>query len=268
MRIRPRSPTLTSSCGASRRASTRSWPSVDRRPRKGSARSGDAHDLTGRGLTTRRDTVLGELRRRWRRERLANADRSAAIDAIRTSDRFRTGLLQLADRLGRDQAGVDADAARYLDEMVTVQSDALPDFNLVLSRIADRRGFEGVVQYDEGALERVRAYNEVSPLVMMTGHRSYLDFVVRLPFARGGFDRELRFAGANILFWPMGRIGHSAGIIFIRRGFRDPVYSYTLREYVGWLTEHRANFLWALEGGRTRTGQAPPAQGGPPRVRG
>ena len=53
----------------------------------------------------------------------------------------------------------------------------------------------------------------------------------------------------------MGPIGHSAGIIYIRRGFRDPVYPFVLRQYVGWLTEQRANFLWAIEGGRTRTGK-------------
>ena len=199
--------------------------------------------------------VLDDLRGRWNRQRAATGERAAAIDAIRTSDRFERGIHELAERLGRDRRRRRADAARYLDEMVTVHSDAVPDFNLVLSRIVDKHAFEGVVQYDERAVERLRAFNEVSPLVMMTGHRSYLDFVVRVPFARRGFEREFRFAGANILFWPMGPIGHSAGIIYIRRGFRDPVYPFVLRQYVGWLTEQRANFLWAIEGGRTRTGK-------------
>ena len=168
----------------------------------------------------------------------------------------------MADRLGNDRTKAEADAARYLDEMVAVHSEAVPDFNLVLSRIADRRAFKGVVEHDEAAVERLRPFNAVSPLVMMTGHRSYLDFVVRLPLARGGFAREFRFAGANIKFWPMGAIGHHTGIIFIRRGFRDPVYSFCLRQYVGWLSEHQANFLWALEGGRSRTGKLLPPKAG------
>ena len=207
-------------------------------------------------------TAIDDLRTRWRRQRAANVDRAAAITAISTSDRFRAGLHELADRLGRDSAEVEVAASRYLDEMVTVQSDALPDFNIVLSRLADRRGFEGVVQYDERAVERLWACNEVSPLAMMTGHRSYLDFVLRVPFARRGFPREFRFAGANNLFWPIGPFGHNAGIIFIRRGFRDPVYTFALRQYVGWLTERRANFLWALEGGRSRTGKLLPPKAG------
>ncbi len=206
--------------------------------------------------------MISGLRRVWQCQRESNAKRVATVADIRGSETFRTALDELADRHGRERADVEVDAARYLDEIVTVHSEALPDFNLLLSRIADARGFEGVVQYDESAVERLRACNEKSPLVMMTGHRSYLDFVVRVPFARRGFAREFRFAGANNLFWPMGSIGHHAGIIFIRRGFRDPVYTYALRYYVGWLTEHRANFLWALEGGRSRTGKLLPPKAG------
>ena len=48
----------------------------------------------------------------------------------------------------------------------------------------------------------------------------------------------------------------AAGLIFIRRSFRDdPVYKLALREYVGWLAEHRQNLEWYIEGGRTRTGK-------------
>ncbi len=200
-------------------------------------------------------SVVAGLRRRWRLEREALATRRAVIDEIHSEANFQHGLEALAAQLGHDAVLVETDARRYLDEMVTVHSEALPDFNLLLSRLADRRGYEGVIQCDDAAIERLRELNVTSPLVMLTGHRSYTDFVVRVPFARRGFDREYRFAGANIAFWPMDAIGHSAGIIYIRRGFRDPVYSFVLRRYVGWLTEHRANFLWAIEGGRTRTGK-------------
>jgi glycerol-3-phosphate O-acyltransferase len=54
----------------------------------------------------------------------------------------------------------------------------------------------------------------------------------------------------------MGPLGRRAGLIFIRRSFRDdPVYKLALREYVGWLAEHRQNLEWYIEGGRTRTGK-------------
>ena len=200
-------------------------------------------------------SVFAGLRRRWRLQREAKATRAAVIDEIRSDPRFRGGLEGLAERLNRDLDGVADDSHLYLDEMVTVHSEAFPDFNLLLSRISDRRSFEGVIQYDHDVVERLRTLNETNSLMMMTGHRSYLDFVVRVPFARSGFAREYRFAGANTLIWPFHSVLHSAGIIFIRRGFRDPVYTFVLRQYVGWLTERRANVLWAIEGGRTRTGK-------------
>ena len=54
----------------------------------------------------------------------------------------------------------------------------------------------------------------------------------------------------------MGPMGRRAGLIFIRRSFRDdPIYKLALREYVGWLAEHRQNLEWYIEGGRTRTGK-------------
>lgn len=205
---------------------------------------------------------INGIRRRREQQRAANADRRAVKAAVLAGPAFRQGLDELGDQLNVDRASADQIASRYLDELVTVHSDALPDFNLVLSRIADRRSFKGVIQYDSARLERLRVLNETSSMVMLTAHRSYLDFVVRVPFARRGFPREFRFAGANIDFWPMGRIGRSAGIIFIRRGFRDRLYTYVLRQYVGWLTEQRANFLWALEGGRTRTGKLVPPKAG------
>ena len=136
-----------------------------------------------------------------------------------------------------------------------MQSEALPDFSLVLSRIADRRSFAGVLRYDGDAVDRLRERNEQQSLVLLSGHRSYLDFVLRVPLAERGLDREFRFAGANIDIWPVGTVLRSAGMVFVRRGYRNPVYWFVQRQYMAWLTEHRANFWWAIEGGRTRTGK-------------
>jgi glycerol-3-phosphate O-acyltransferase len=197
----------------------------------------------------------GLLRRRWSLQQAALASRVQAKDSLLADERFRDGVLALAGHGDLEPEAALGRASAYLNEMVTAQSEAVPEFNQILGRIADRRGFEGVVQYDEGALERLAALDADHTLVVTTAHRSYLDFVVRVPFAARGFEREYRFAGANILFWPMGPIGHAFGIIYIRRGFRDPLYTFVLRQYVGWLTEHRRNFMWALEGGRTRTGK-------------
>lgn len=177
------------------------------------------------------------------------------VEALVTDSEFRQGVEDLAASLGLEPEPTALAARKAVDDLAAVHSDALPDFSLVLSRIADRRAFEGALVYDVEAVERLRAANQDRSLVLLTAHRSYLDFVVRVPLAKGGIAREYRFAGANIDFWPIGSILRKVGMIFIRRGDRDPVYTYALRRYVAWLTERQANFMWAIEGGRTRTGK-------------
>ncbi len=193
--------------------------------------------------------------KKWRQHRAAVSARAAAKQDILADVRFRKGIEALAAEQDADPEVLLATASRYLNEMVTTNDEAFPDFSLVLSRISHRHSFEGVLEYDHEALDRLKALDGEQTLVITTAHRSYLDFLVRVPFARRGFEREYRFAGANIRFWPMGPVGHSFGISFIRRGMRDPLYAFVLRQFVGWMTEQRADFMWALEGGRTRTGK-------------
>ena len=200
-------------------------------------------------------TVISGVAARWRLQRAAGAERSATRAAIAADPAFQRGVAELAERLDSDPDSVATEALGYLDEIVAVHSEAFPDFSLVLSRIADRRAFAGVIRYDGNAVDRLRERNEQQSLVLLSGHRSYLDFVLRVPLAEGGLAREFRFAGANIDIWPVGTILRSVGMVFVRRGYRNPVYWFVQRQYMAWLTEHRANFWWAIEGGRSRTGK-------------
>jgi glycerol-3-phosphate O-acyltransferase len=60
-------------------------------------------------------------------------------------------------------------------------------------------------------------------------------------------------------FWPFGPLMRRAGVIFIRREFRDDLlYKTVLREYVGYLVEKRFHLQWAIEGTRSRTGKMEP----------
>ncbi len=96
-----------------------------------------------------------------------------------------------------------------------------------------------------------------TPSALLPSHRSYIDPVVLASvLQRAGLPPTYKLGGINVSFWPMGPMGRRAGLIFIRRSFRDdPIYKLALREYVGWLAEHRQNLEWYIEGGRTRTGK-------------
>ena len=67
--------------------------------------------------------------------------------------------------------------------------------------------------------------------------------------------------GDNLGFFPLGTIGRRAGVVFIRRSFRDDeVYKLALREYMRYLVASGANLEWYMEGGRSRTGKLRPPQ--------
>ena len=53
------------------------------------------------------------------------------------------------------------------------------------------------------------------------------------------------------------------GIVHIRRSTSDaPVYRLALRAYIGQLVANRANLVWSIEGGRSRTGKLRPPRYG------
>ena len=120
------------------------------------------------------------------------------------------------------------------------------------------------VYVDEDSIARLRALDRQHSLLFLFSHRSYLDgALVPEVVARGRMSLPFTFGGANLNFFPMGRIASRSGVIFIKRNTGDiPVYRLALRGYIARLLTERANLAWSIEGGRTRTGKLrPPAFG-------
>ena len=141
--------------------------------------------------------------------------------------------------------------------MVATHGGPAGDVFLHIARLFDRTAYRGRIQVDP---EQVRALQDLHrryPVALFPSHRSYIDPVVLASvLQRAGLPPTYKLGGINVSFWPMGPMGRRAGLIFIRRSFRDdPIYKLALREYVGWLAEHRQNLEWYIEGGRTRTGK-------------
>jgi glycerol-3-phosphate O-acyltransferase len=177
------------------------------------------------------------------------------------SRRFREGVARLAKEHGRAEAEVAAEASRYLGEMVASQSAlALEWWERIGRWVARAYTF----QVEGDRLEELREANRKHGLVFLPGHRSYLDPVVlRSVLHDHAFPPNHIFGGINVSFWPLGPFAKRSGHVFIRRSIRDnPVYKFTLREYMGYLVRKRFNLEWYIEGGRTRTGKLrPPAYG-------
>jgi glycerol-3-phosphate O-acyltransferase len=167
----------------------------------------------------------------------------------------------------RFQAGVAripgatlADAGKILDEMATGWSRLSVDFVPMMGTLIFRRGFHPAIDYDHGEIEVMRGNLEKHPAAMLFSHRSNLDaFVLTVAMRENGLPRAHLFGGINMAFGVMGPLMRRSGVIFIRRHIGDdPLYKYSLGEYIGYLVEKRFNLSWSIEGTRSRTGKMLP----------
>jgi glycerol-3-phosphate O-acyltransferase len=217
------------------------------------------------------DTTVGESPREFARFVLRRA--SLAIERIEyrllgpeyksprlvkpemlESSRFRAGLEQIP-------GGTVEEAGKILDELATGWSRFSVDLIPTLSRLIYSRGFEPNIDYDGQQVDTMRHALETHPAVMLWSHRSNLDSaVLAVALQENQLPRANLFAGINMSFGFMGPLLRRSGVIFIRRGAggSEPLYKYSLKEYVGYLVAKKFNLSWSIEGTRSRTGKMLP----------
>jgi glycerol-3-phosphate O-acyltransferase len=182
---------------------------------------------------------------------------AAVRAAILGRPEVRARIAEVASERARSVHDVTTELDADLKEMVATHGGPAGDVFLHIARLFDRAGYRGRIRVDDAQVRELQDLNRRYPIALLPSHRSYIDPVVLAAvLQRAGIPPTYKLGGINVAFWPMGPLGRRAGLIFIRRSFRDdPVYKLALREYVGWLAEHRQNLEWYIEGGRTRTGK-------------
>ncbi|MDT4937633.1 MAG: glycerol-3-phosphate O-acyltransferase [Pseudonocardiales bacterium] len=176
---------------------------------------------------------------------------------ILRSDAFRQQADELGQRLGMSAQSVADEVATHLNEMAATHNQ----------RVIDRwtrfgqwmlRGYDLLI--DEEGLAGLRALDDRHSLVFLIAHRSYLDeWVVPPALMTFGIRAPFGVAGANLNFFPLGTVARRTGIVHIRRATADmPVYRFALRTFISQLVSTRANLIWSIEGGRSRTGKLRP----------
>lgn len=174
---------------------------------------------------------------------------------------LREAFDRLADELGEDRSSVREHARACLAEMSASHS---PTALKAWTRVGDwlLRAYD--IQVDDAAIQRMVELDRDHTLVWLPSHRSYLDaWSGPNALAQNGLTTTYGLGGENLNFFPFGTLAKRTGMIFIRRSTGDdPVYRLTLRSYIAHLVEQKANFGWAIEGGRTRTGKLRPPRYG------
>ena len=190
--------------------------------------------------------------RRYKAPRIAPAD-------VMASPGFREGLARLAVELGRPEADLRAEAENYLVELRTERSPFVLDLVMRFFRWAYARAY-GEIDLVPEQVAALRETMERYPALVLPSHKANLDApIVDTVLWEHGIPPPTLFAGINMSFWPMGPLMRRAGRIFLRRGIgSQPVYRFTLREYLAHMVERRFSFEWFPEGTRSRTGKLLP----------
>jgi glycerol-3-phosphate O-acyltransferase len=184
-----------------------------------------------------------------------------AVELVTASPQYADAVAALAERTGRAEEDLRADARTALEEMAAYVDESA-------SRVWDRlgrwltRSYE--VDVDPAGLAELAELGRRHSLVWLPNHRSYLDpLVLRAATTGHGLPANYTLGGMNLAMWPLSELGRRSGLIFIRRSSRDdPVYPAMLRLYLGFLLRQHANLEWYFEGGRTRTGKLRPPRMG------
>lgn len=177
---------------------------------------------------------------------------------------FRGGVARLARELGKPEAKVTEDAARYLAEIAATHDPFVIDVVAWLIRMLYTRGYGENIHYDREKLERVYATAQRYPVVFLPTHKSNLDhLVLQYVLHENGHPPNHTAGGINMNFFPIGPLMRRAGVFFIRRTFKDnPTYKLVLHHYIDYLVEKRFTLEWYLEGGRSRSGKLLPPRFG------
>ena len=147
-------------------------------------------------------------------------------------------------------------AYRYFREIAA-------DFSIVYVRIFERalnyvyhKIFDGII-YQIEDLKKVREAMEKGPAIIIPSHRSHMDYlIISCIFFKNKIIPPHILAGANLSFFPMGKIFRRSGAFFMRRSFKGlKLYPVVFRQYIKTLVNEGYSIEFFIEGSRSRSGK-------------
>ncbi|MEL7146761.1 MAG: 1-acyl-sn-glycerol-3-phosphate acyltransferase, partial [Bacteroidota bacterium] len=179
------------------------------------------------------------------------------MESILNDPKFQESLAAIAKENELEMADAQAKAAEYIKELHAQQHPltkmiSVKGFDYLLSRAYNEK-----IDVDpEGIKKLMRLMRQHSVAFIMT-HKTYLDTLVLIStLARFGMPVPYSFGGINLAFPVLKQLGNSAGLIFIRRSFKEnPIYKLSLRHYIATIINNGDHLTWNIEGTRSRTGK-------------
>ncbi len=170
---------------------------------------------------------------------------------------FQKKLARIAVQKNLSQAQINLEAESYLRELFT-EHDTTTNIGFIEAfQYMIGQGYDKAVDTNPQELKALAKLMRQYPVAFVLTHKSYIDLLVlSLVLARHGLPIPFLFAGINLDLFLVGKLARKNGTIFIRRSFKDNlVYKACLRHFIAYLLNKQSNFMWAIEGTRSRTGK-------------
>ncbi len=179
------------------------------------------------------------------------------MESILNDPEFIKSLERVAKENKIDLEKATTEAKQYLKELYAQQHPiakmiSVKGFDFILSRAYNEK-----IDVDPKGIKKLMQLMRMHSVAFIMTHKTYLDTLVLMStLARFGMPVPYSFGGINLAYPVLKQLGNNAGIIFIRRTFKDnPIYKVALRHYISSIIDHGDHLTWNIEGTRSRTGK-------------
>ena len=181
--------------------------------------------------------------------------RTEIKERVLQDPRVQRAVRELVNGKGVTETKVRKKAESYVDEIAADPHLQIHHFLYYVLQWMFRKVFAGVdlKESDFAALKQLTAQGS---LIFVPCHKSHFDYLL-LGFLCFINDMAVPYfaAGKNLSFWPVGPLLRNGGAFFLRRTFRGlDLYTHVFAAYLKVLVKEKANIIFYLEGGRSRTG--------------
>ncbi|MGB5378798.1 HAD-IB family hydrolase [Muriicola sp.] len=179
------------------------------------------------------------------------------MDHIIEHHKFQETLKQIAIEQKLDVEDVKKLGAQCIKELYAEQHPmakllSVKSFEYILSR-----AYNDKIDVDPKGIKKLMKLMQRNSVAFIMTHKTYLDTLVLIStLARYGMPIPYAFGGSNLAFPGLKQLGNNAGLIFIRRSFKDDlIYKEALRHYISTIIDAGDHLTWNIEGTRSRTGK-------------
>ncbi|MGO9120723.1 MAG: 1-acyl-sn-glycerol-3-phosphate acyltransferase [Desulfomonilaceae bacterium] len=182
--------------------------------------------------------------------------RTEIKELVLQDSRVQRAVRESAQNKGVPETKIRKKAESYVDEIAGDPHLQIHHLLFYVLKWMFKRVFAGI-DLKESDFATIKQLNTQESLIIVPCHKSHFDYLLMGFFC---FINQMAVpyfaAGKNLSFWPLGPLLRNGGAFFLRRTFRGlDLYTHVFAAYVKVLVKEKANIIFYIEGGRSRTGK-------------